>query len=335
MKVFIATIGREWWNEEVATHFRVLAARDRVKHHILVDDPDRADVILFVDIHQHELDWSLKGLRCHPLVQRYPLKVMVYDERDKPHCTFPGLFVCMPASGFDAKRQRAFSYYQLKNELMGPEDGETDVLFSFLGARTHAVRDEILKLQHPRAVIQDTSQVNFFNFTDEAKTSEYQHKIHQQKEHYKSVVARSKFVLCPRGWGTSSFRLYETLAAGRVPVIISDEWVPSPCENWEACSVRVPESEVASIPRLLEEREEQWPTMARAARRLFDEWMGPEMIFHRLGDECQWLLSNGEMGRQRFQWQDRAFLSNGKRHYLDRLRRLRARLRRSDIVPVG
>ena len=30
---------------------------------------------------------------------------------------------------------------------------------------------------------------------------------------------RSKFFLCPRGTGTSSIRLYETLSAGRVPVI--------------------------------------------------------------------------------------------------------------------
>jgi hypothetical protein len=84
---------------------------------------------------------------------------------------------------------------------------------------------------------------------------------------------------------------------------------------------------------LLEEREQEWPSMAIAARKAFDDWMGPDMIFHRLGDECEWLLSNGEMGRKTFQWKDKAFRSNAKRHYLDELRRLRARLRGSGTRP--
>jgi hypothetical protein len=37
------------------------------------------------------------------------------------------------------------------------------------------------------------------------------------------VSTRSKYMLCPRGYGLNSFRLYESFQLGCVPVIITDE----------------------------------------------------------------------------------------------------------------
>ena len=321
MKALITTVGDNPWNDVFAAHFHDLAARDRIGKHELTDDAAAADVILFVDMQQHESDWSMKGLRTHPLSARFGAKVMVFDERDRPNCVFPGLFVSMPASGFDAARQRAFSYVYLKNDLMQPDVGEPDLLFSFLGANTHPVRDELLKLTHPRAVVEDTSKVSFFRNDD---SEEFQAQLRGQKERYREVAARSKFVLCPRGWGTSSFRLYETLAAGRVPVIVSDEWVPTQ-GDWDACSVRVAQSEVAQIPALLEAREAQWPAMASAARQMWDEWHAPDVLFSRLMDECQWLLENGELGVKPKLFLDADFRAQGLKYARKKLRQLRAR----------
>ena len=39
-------------------------------------------------------------------------------------------------------------------------------------------------------------------------------------------IRRTRFVLCPRGQGVSSIRLFEVMKSGRVPVIISDAFVP-------------------------------------------------------------------------------------------------------------
>jgi len=328
MKIYVATIGNESWNKDAAEEFRALAARDQIQQHSLTDDPEEADVVLFVDLQQHPDDWQLKTLRNHPLAKQYPLKTMVYDERDYAHCIFPGLFVSMPAPLFDATRQRACSFYTLKNELMQPTDGEPDLLFSFMGAKSHPARKEILKLKHPRAVVEDTTQVNFFDYSEKSHTQEYKTAVQLQKERYQEIVARSKFVLCPRGMGTSSFRLYETLAVGRVPVIISDDWVPSPAPDWNACSVRVAQNEVASIPAILERREADWPAMAWAARATFQEWMAPDVLFHRLSEECQWLLTNGQLGAKPFPLGDAAFRRNGVREGLNALRRLRADARK-------
>lgn len=44
---------------------------------------------------------------------------------------------------------------------------------------------------------------------------------------YFRTMQNSVFTLCPRGYGKTSFRLYEAIAAGSIPVYISDEhWLP-------------------------------------------------------------------------------------------------------------
>ena len=42
------------------------------------------------------------------------------------------------------------------------------------------------------------------------------------------VVKNSRFIVCPRGFGRSAFKLYETLDLRRVPIYIYDDlpWLP-------------------------------------------------------------------------------------------------------------
>lgn len=332
MKMFIATVVNESWSREVVDHFRFLAASDRVKTHTIAEDAESADVILFVDLHQFPFDWQLEQLRHHPIATRYEHKIMVYDERDRPFCVFPGLYVSMAKRFFDPSRQRASSYYHLKNELMMPSSEEPDLLFSFQGANSHPVRQLIFGLSHPRAIIENTSNVNFFDFSDYSHTEEYQKQVRAQKQHFQEVVSRSKFVLCPRGAGTSSFRLYETLAAGRVPVIISDQWMPPHGPDWEACSIRVPESELNSLPSVLEAYEERWEHMAKKAKQVFEDWFAPDVLFHRMSDECQHILTHGRLGRGSLPILDSAFRAAAWIVYRNRVRaqlgkRIRALLR--------
>lgn len=46
--------------------------------------------------------------------------------------------------------------------------------------------------------------------------------------HYVDVMCRSVFALCPRGYGRTSFRLYEAMQCGAIPVYINDTrpWLP-------------------------------------------------------------------------------------------------------------
>ena len=41
-------------------------------------------------------------------------------------------------------------------------------------------------------------------------------------EKFENLIKSSFFFLCPRGYGPASFRLYESIELGTVPVYISD-----------------------------------------------------------------------------------------------------------------
>ena len=291
MKVFLAVAVPFPLTETAVCTFLEIARRDRFGVHTITDDPDSADLILFVDPHQIPSDWRLRPIRQHPLAVKYRDKTMVYDERDQPWRALPGLYVSMPSPVFDTRRQCACAYHKVVNTVMRVTNETPDLLFSFMGGRTHRVRNTIFQLEHARAHIEDTSDINFFVGRSEPDRAA---RLHMQKQRFAEVVSRSKFVLCPRGAGTSSIRLYETLSAGRVPVVISDEWVPPLGPDWDGCILRVREGDIAAIPPLLEAAEPRYAEMAANALHAYQEWFAPDVIFHRLMESCRDLLNSGQ-----------------------------------------
>ena len=69
----------------------------------------------------------------------------------------------------------------------------------------------------------------------------------QQKKAYAEHLQRNTYILCPRGSENYSFRIYEALSFGRVPVIIDTNVVLPPEINWDRLSVRVPYGSIANI----------------------------------------------------------------------------------------
>lgn len=306
MKVKLATVAEHPWSLEVRAAMEEVARRDRFGEHVLVSDGRQADLILFLDLHQHPGDWRMKALRSHPLVREFPEKAFVYDERDVPRDTLPGVYVSMPGRSFDPRRQRAFGYYRLLNDTRSVRDDPPDLLFSFRGRRVGAIRADVLAMSHPRAVLEETSDHDFFG----AAHSD----LAAARSRYREVLGRSKFVLCPRGAGTSSLRLFEALAGGRVPVALSDQWVPPAGIDWQSCSVRVPEPETSAVAERLEALEPEWPAMSAAAGRVYDEWFAPDVWFHRAVEHCRELMEIGSTGLSR-QWAKPELWRAGARHW--------------------
>lgn len=281
---------------------RELAAGDRVGEHRLVDDPAGADLVLFLDAHQHPRDLALNAIRHHPLARANRGRTFLYNELDQPWCALPGLYVSMPGSSFDPRRQRAFPYLKLPNpHVFAPACRERPArwLFSFMGRRCHPVRDAVLALDDPRGFVEDTSGV--FDALD--LPSDH---VEGRKRRYAEVLGESRFVLCPRGAGPSSFRLYEALAAGRAPVILADEWVPPRGPAWEECALRVPEAQAGELPAILAREEPRAEAMGARARRAWEEWFAPEVLFHQLVENCRELLE--ARGRVAARLPDRRYL---------------------------
>ncbi len=103
-------------------------------------------------------------------------------------------------------------------------------------------------------------------------------------------MRNSKFVLCPRGRATVSIRLFETMELGRVPVILSDEWVPPDGPDWPGCSLRVPERRVGGLPALLRSCEPNAEEMGRQARAAWEQWFSPQMRVARTVSYAEDLL---------------------------------------------
>ena len=285
MKVFATTAINEPGVSTYLPLFQRLAAQDRFRAHALVPDAEEADLVLFLDGHQHWRDLTLNAIVEHPLTRRNRDRAFLYNEMDQPWCAMPGLYVAMPRRAFDWQRQRPCCYLALVNDLTTAPTAapaEPDLLFSYMGRLGHPVREAIVQLRHPRALIEDTSRLSFFGATTE--------EVVRQKSRYAEVLRRSQFVLCPVGSGASSFRLFETMAAGSVPVIVSDQWMPPLGPKWEDFSVAVPERQVRDIPSIVASHEPQRAAMAKAARLAWEEWFAPDVLFHRMIEGCRDIL---------------------------------------------
>lgn len=105
-----------------------------------------------------------------------------------------------------------------------------DIFCSFMGRNTHSIRSEILKIKQPGWMITD--------------------KVLKLPE-FCSLLSRSIFTLCPRGYGPSSFRIKEALQYGSIPVYISDKFIIPHNVPFETYGVLVKPDQIKELPAIL------------------------------------------------------------------------------------
>ncbi len=313
---------------ETGDHVRDLSARDwrtqaaTSSRHRFVDDPHAADVLLFTQPHMLQGDPLGRVIARHPLVRSHRDRCYVYDQRDRPWSPLPGLFVSLPASRFDHRRHRAVPYYKGdESDFVARRLEMPDLLFSLVGAVTHPCRAQLFALRHPDAVVQSTGAA----FNDGTASD-----AAARRERFVGTTLRSHFVLCPRGHGTSSFRLYEVLAAGRVPVIIADEWVPPSGPDWWSFALRWPEGRTAGLADELTARMDEWPERAARAIDAYDRWFAPAARIDRVVDELADLvrITHSPRRRRPLALRDSQYRRFAARHAADGLAPVGASVRR-------
>jgi hypothetical protein len=261
------------------------ASCDRFRKHRLVDSPEHADIILFVGSTYPDH----RDVRSHPLLREHRVKCFLFHSDDYVIPFLPGVYVNV-AKRWYSGRTITGPYLQMlywDHVPFVPSLQNCDYLFCFVGStRTHVVRRRLMKLKHPRGYLENTSAAIAKNEKNKAFLMiDYQEDV---KRHYGDIISRSKFILCPRGYACSTWRLFETMKAGRVPVIISDQWVPPIGPVWETFSIRVRESQIAQIPDLLERYEAEAELMGQRARVTWEDWFSKQTVFHRV---IEWCLS--------------------------------------------
>jgi len=73
-------------------------------------------------------------------------------------------------------------------------------------------------------------------------------------EEYKNILNKSIFTLAPRGYGYTSFRIYEAILANSIPIYIWDDKKVLPFSDilhWDEFSICIHSSEIQNLPTIL------------------------------------------------------------------------------------
>ena len=129
---------------------------------------------------------------------------------------------------------------------------EKIVFCSFVGSLTHPCRERMVKTLE--------NKPDMF-----IVTNEWTNQIKEENQlMYLNVMSKSRFTLAPRGYGKTSFRLYEALRLGSIPIYIYDElWLPyTNMIDWNKMAVLVHVDELDNLyDKLREITDEQVAAM--------------------------------------------------------------------------
>jgi hypothetical protein len=282
------------WRHSSSFLLKHSAEIDPFGKHSLTEDPAEADIILFAEM--GTCGKFTETVRGHPYYRRFAEKCFVFDTGDFFFPTVPGLYASLTRGqhrlGF---ARTGFYLYLIENAFITPRPytGKERYLASFVGSRTtHPVREKLFDFQRGDIYVKDTSAYG-------AHTTHHGEPGERARfwEEYADSIADARFSLCPRGRGTGSIRLFESMKMGRACVIISDDWQPNEHVPWSEFSIRVVERDVPLIPEILEREAHRAAEMGARARLAWKEHFSERVRFHRIVELCLEIRRQGGNGR--------------------------------------
>jgi hypothetical protein len=260
-----------------------LAAHCNHTAHSLTEDPVDADIILFAETYNGLDPHFIKVIR-HPVFRRFPSKCVLYHISDVTLTLCRTISPSIDRYNCNLHLRQSFSYIvRIHENLHIDQIPEAAILskrrrhlFSFTGEiSTHPVRSAILDLvDHPEAHLRHVPQ--------RSSTIMSVQECRSHQESYLQTILDSEFVLCPRGIGPTSMRLFEVMQLGRVPVVIGDNWLPVADVPWREFAVFIPENDIKNLPTLLTQNRHLSTEMGKRARAVWLETFAPHHCFDQL-----------------------------------------------------
>jgi hypothetical protein len=128
--------------------------------------------------------------------------------------------------------------------INGAPAKQKHIFYSFIGNNTHAIRRKIFNMRHPMGTVIKERKTWHFHIHSEVRKE-------KEKNEYQKVLSASRYSLCPRGKAIGTIRFWESLQAGAIPVVISDDLLLPTTFNWDECIVRIAEKDVYKIHQTL------------------------------------------------------------------------------------
>lgn len=212
---------------------------------------------------------------------KYGTRLRFYDSSDLPRPVLPGGYTSLESKRALPGYNCSVPYIRNHSDTVcSLKDQSRDLLWSFSGSvghsqsKGHDIRRRILKIHDDYSEVVDTTSLPMWKYDSQsliAQRNAATNMVHQMQ--------RSKYVACPRGGGASSFRFFESIANLSVPVLISDEWILPNIPQLNEAIVRLPESKVDDISKLLVLEEANYEKRIKLITAIYSEYLSPERIF--------------------------------------------------------
>ena len=150
---------------------------------------------------------------------------------------------------------------------------ERTILLSFVGSVTHPIRQKCIES------LRDESDVElaFSNWSNRVPEDNFKYFINK--------TLSSKFCLAPRGYGASSFRMYEAMQLGSIPVYVTDK-VYTPFANvldWNDFAVIIEEKDISNIHEiLLSYDEDRIVMMQKNLKEVWNKYFSIDAVCHNI-----------------------------------------------------
>jgi hypothetical protein len=185
-------------------------------------------------------------------------------------------------------------------------------LFCFLGAKSEScylssARELIFEIlgQDRRGVIRAREDWHYreevYGEQIEYIKSSYRDSEQQRRkeEEFRKILSESVFSLCPSGSGPNTIRLWESLAIGTIPVVLSSTWQPPGDQRlWEDAIIFCGETrnEIKNLPKELEKIHTNTAHLEKKRRACREIWLryGPRGFIY----DIQILYANHAQSQQ-------------------------------------
>ena len=232
--------------------------------------PDLADVLLIQEKSSFKNFRYINTVLQDPFLSNYYHKTFTINTDDCATGILRGLYTSLPQSRFDSQYYAAVPFFDYPNELVFSHNQpniDPTYLAGWRGnTKSSKIRSKILQ------VLRGLPQFSV------ATTDSWLNHPPQEKLDYVNLIVNAKFSLCPTGWAAVSFRIYESMALGRCPVIIADTFVPPPGPAWQDFALFLPENEVENLPVFLLAHESSYKFRGALALDEWQRYFGPDVI---------------------------------------------------------
>ncbi|WP_158826794.1 exostosin domain-containing protein [Mucilaginibacter lacusdianchii] len=225
----------------------------------------------------------IKLLKNDPVFKQYAHKIFTINYDDGATGVLKGAYVCLKRSRFDERFHASVPYLEFANNLITKQAVKTEPAFlaTWRGnTKSNSVRSKIVELYANDKAFDVYTTNSWFNHSKD------------EKQAYVDSLLNAKFALAPAGWAPTTFRLYESMALGRCPVIIADEFVPPVGPDWNSFSISVPENKIESLKQVLQEKEPQYEQLGNRAAAVWEQYFAAPNGIKYYADQLMRLIKS-------------------------------------------